>query len=100
MKFAEPSHRLRAAINSRAASGAQTGERVRFETHGRHIARQCEHTLDIRLHIVEIERLARTAPLLRPSRTCRDSGQRFDFQEISIALQLELLADLEQPNPR
>src|SRR5260370_41979358 len=102
MKFAQPSHGLRAAINSRAASRTQTGERIRFETHGRQIARQPQRTLHIRLHIVEIERLPRTAPLLRPPRARRDSGKRFDLLELAPwppAPQSQLRADFEHPNP-
>src|SRR3981189_742248 len=103
MTLPPPSPRLRSAINSRSASRTQTGQRIRFETHRGRIARQCQHTLHVRLHIVEIERLARTAPLFRPACARRDSGQRFDLLEIAVlapALQLELLADFEQPDPR
>src|ERR1700723_2492419 len=103
MYSAEPADRRRAPIDSRSAPGAQTIEPVRFETHRRSIARQCQQALHIRLYIVKIQRFARTAPLLRPARASRNAGQRFNLRESAAllrSLQPEFLAHLEQPNPR
>jgi hypothetical protein len=98
VEFAQPSDGGRAAINSCRASRAQTIQRLRHEAHGRDIARERQRTLHVPFHVVEIQRFARNAPLLRPARTRRNPGKRFNFLEVAALLPAvhdEFFADLE-----
>src|ERR1700722_2915588 len=98
MYFSQPANRRRATIDSRRAPGAQTIQGTGFETHRRSIARQRQQALHIRLHVVDIQRFARTAPLLRPARTRRNSSQRFNLRESAAllrSLEAEFLAHLK-----
>src|ERR1700689_2843226 len=62
------------------------------------IAREREHALDVAFHVVEIQRLTRAAPLLRPARAGGDAGEGLDLAQ-RARRNIELVADLEQPYP-
>ena len=95
MHLAQPADG-RAAKNPRRASGPQARQLAGLEVKCRCIAGQRQHAEQIRLHVIEVERLARTAPLLRPPRARGNAGECFDFLQFALRRQHELLADLEQ----
>src|ERR1700722_3601706 len=99
MKLTEPSHGLGAAINSRGASRTQAVQGFRLESRVGGVAGETQRAERVALHIVEIQCLARVAPLFRPTRAGRDRGERFDLLEFarpSIAMDVKFFADLEQ----
>src|ERR1700722_2336913 len=98
MKFTEPSHGGRAPIDSSAASRTQARQGIGLEAHRGRIAGQCQGRHYIGFHVVEIQRLARAAPLLPPARSRGDSRQRFDLCEIGAlrgTWDAKLFTDLE-----
>src|ERR1700722_11866193 len=99
MKLTQPSHGQCAAVNSRGASRTQAAQGFWLEPQVGSIAGETQRTERVTLHIVEIQSLARTAPLFRPTRARCDGGERFDLLELArafTALHVEFLADLEQ----
>src|ERR1700690_1455779 len=97
MQFAEPTDRGGAAKNSCCPARPQTWQRARLEAHRGSLGGERKNILHICFHVVEIERLARTPPLLRPACTGGHTAQRFHFAQVAAA-QLEFISDLKEPH--
>src|ERR1700733_8654944 len=98
MQLTNPADGNIVAPDARATPRPKAAQRIGLEAQLAHIAREREHALDVPFHVIEIERLTRAAPLLRPARTGGDAGERLDLAK-RAARHVELIADLEQPHP-
>src|ERR1700678_3462357 len=96
MQLTEPANRDGIAQDSCAASGTQASERIGLEMHCALIGAEREQALDISLHIVEIDGLAGTPPLLRRARAAGDARDGLDLAQ-ALARDLELFADFKEP---
>src|SRR5882757_10387731 len=99
MHFAEPANRRRITEDSRRTSGAQTTQRPRLETKHVGVSSEREQLHQIALHIVEVQWLTCTAPLLGPSPTGGNAGERFYLSQVRT-LHGKLFADFEQAHAR
>src|SRR5208282_4097228 len=97
MQFTQPADRHGAAEYPRRAPRTQARKRLRLEAHRGCIAGERQQIEDIRLDVIEIDRLASAAPLLGPACAGGQSAQRFDLLQGGAA-RVELIADLEQPH--
>src|ERR1700677_1380573 len=98
MQLTDPADRNIIAPDARGAPRPKTAQRIGLEAQLSYTARERAHALAVAFHIVEIERLTRAAPLLRPARAGGDAGERLDLAQRATR-NVELVADLEQPYP-
>src|SRR3984885_11846943 len=96
MQLTDPADGNLIAPDARGAPRPKTAQRIGLEAQLADIAREREHALDVAFNVVEIQRLTRAPPLLRPARAGGDAGERLDLAK-RVARNVELVADLEQP---